>query len=266
MKVLFNDRIQDSDAPAALKTPALSDNYAYSSPIDIEFPMPVTINALGIANTDANMVKLTFTIPEIWELNNGQAAGISAVYMADNGDAAMHDFSMAYIFVPPDDGTPDGGEVTEILQIKEGGLYLLHGITAIAVRIETDATYIGRLGLGRAVRLGTSIAKEPGMASTHEARRTLSGQIISGAGGYTYRTLSLDTRYKIGAEELSEILAAYPGQTGFGMPYFLLFDDEARRLPWTRMYAQDTSWDNPVWQGGINKFLFSKKFDFEECF
>jgi hypothetical protein len=65
---------------------------------------------------------------------------------------------------------------------------------------------------------------------------------------------------------MNEIMDAYSTQIGKGMPFFLLFDDEARRLPFLRLYAQDTNQQKLSFESGVNCFRFSRKFVFEECF
>jgi hypothetical protein len=65
---------------------------------------------------------------------------------------------------------------------------------------------------------------------------------------------------------MGEIQAAYSGQIGRGYPFFIILDDEVRRLPFYRLYAQEKSQKEMSFESGINRFLFSKKFDFTECF
>lgn len=90
--------------------------------------------------------------------------------------------------------------------------------------------------------------------------------MIPGAGGYSCRAVGLDTRYKTGAQAMGEIKAAYADQISRGYPFFVLFDDEARRLPFPRMYASDKSPENLAFESGINDYRFSRKFDFMEAF
>jgi hypothetical protein len=150
--------------------------------------------------------------------------------------------------------------------VSENGLYRVVPVVTDKITITTDGSYIGRFAAGIAVDLPTAIAKEPGWASTAKHRKTLSGQVIPGAGGYTYRTVSVDVRYKIDKAAISQIEMAYNGQIGLGYPYFLLFDKENQRLPFVRLYAKDSKTEQYVFQGGITRYLFSRKFDFEECF
>ena len=143
MHILFNDIIQNSDAPDALKSPALSDLAGLPSVITLESTKQ--INCIGIGNTDATF----FTV-------NGHT-----------------------------------------INFTENGLYLLpvvFPLEASSLEIETDASYIGRLGAGLAMRIGTSVRKEPSYNSTAEPRTTLSGQVIPGRGGHIFRAVSLDSR------------------------------------------------------------------------
>ena len=66
MKILINDFMQDSDAPAALISPALADTYEFSTSIVIDLGSSKTIDAIGIGNTDG----VNFTV-------NGQGVTFS---------------------------------------------------------------------------------------------------------------------------------------------------------------------------------------------
>jgi hypothetical protein len=94
---------------------------------------------------------------------------------------------------------------------------------------------------------------------------TLSGQVIPGAGGYNYWTLSLDSRYKIGPEAMEEIGAGYK-YIGAGYPFFIDLSQEHYKLPFDRLYAAERNQANFGFEGGIRRFLYSRRFDFEERF
>jgi len=228
VKILLNDVLQKSDAPKQLLSPALYDRYAYYTPIEIGLNNPEFINSIGIGFTDATSFKI--------EIKH----------------------------------TKESEELTELVAIvfEQNGLYMLpkdlNNVTKI--KITCDGTYIGRIAAGRAIKLGTSIAKEPSYMSTNEPRETLSGQVIEGAGGYFFRQVSLDTRYKIGLTEITEIEKAYQGQISKGYPFFLLFEEEALRLPFLRLYANDINQQNLSFESSVNRFLFSKRFTFKERF
>jgi len=58
LRILFNDAVQQSDAPDTIKSPILSETTEISGSITIVFDRQRTINAIGLANTDGT----TFTI------------------------------------------------------------------------------------------------------------------------------------------------------------------------------------------------------------
>jgi hypothetical protein len=221
MRILFHDIIQESDAPASLKAPALANMFTWGGPLTITFDQTRTVDAFGIGNTDATEAVLTFD---------------------------------------------DGAATVITLDIDGNGLYPLNqSITATSVILELNGVYVGRVGLGKGILIPTAIAKQPGFVSTAEPRTTLSGQQIEGAGGYTYRTLSVDSRYKIGPEAMEEIQAGYP-VIGKGFPFFISFDCEVYKLPFNKLYATERNQRNFSMEGGINKYLYSRRFEWEEKF
>jgi hypothetical protein len=155
----------------------------------------------------------------------------------------------------------------EEISFKENGLYFLNyeytGISSISINYY--GSYIGRLALGRSVNLKTSIPKEPTLVSTKSPRVTLSGQVIEGLGGYDYWRVSLDTRYKIDNEKLEEIIKGFPSLSK-GLPMFVSFEDEKDRLPFKRLYVNDTSQQSIGFESSINRPLFSRRWVFEERF
>ena len=122
---------------------------------------------------------------------------------------------------------------------------------------------IGRLAAGLACNIPTAVAKEPSFLSTSEPRVTLSGQVIAGAGGYNYKTLSLDSRYKITKEIMSEIEAGYK-YIGMGYPFFIDLADESYKLMFDKLYANERNQRSMTFQSGIHRFLYSRRFEFEE--
>jgi len=147
----------------------------------------------------------------------------------------------------------------------KNGLYLLTtAITTNTLTITHNGSYVGRLGAGKARSLGVAPAREPKYRSTQENRWTLSGQRISGAGGYAYREIDIDVRYGIDQSFLDDLAKAYPCQQARGYPFFIVFDCESHRIPFLRFYGaldQDI-----VLQSGVNRMLYSKKFSFREAF
>jgi hypothetical protein len=269
MRILFNDVLQESDLPYELKTGALSECYKMDTEehgFTVTLPLPKYIDCVGIGYTDAGYFRFSFTAFEGWGIDgkNAFAGAADYGYMFDGGNA----FRGAYDYLLAGSGAaPYGESFEEVIYYAENGLYLFkQPVVTRQFTIQTDGTYIGRMGAGRAVRLGTAMAKEPSYKNSAKPRVTLSGQSIPGVGGYSYRSVSLDTRYKIGYPEIEEIKAAYKTQIGPGLPFFLVFDDEIRRLPFARLYAADAKNDSMAFESGANKFLFSRKFEFEERF
>jgi hypothetical protein len=154
----------------------------------------------------------------------------------------------------------------EVINYTDNGLYLLKKpFTASEITIVTDSTFIGRLGAGLGVNIPTAVAKEPSFVSTSEPRRTLCGQTVHGLGGYNYRTLSLDSRYKIDKKIMNEISEGYK-YIGKGYPFFIDLSVESYKLPFNKLYAVERNQLNLSFEGGITKYLYSKRWEFEERF
>jgi len=213
INILFNDVIQQSGAPDALKSPALSEVTYIFDYMDVDLGRERRINCVGIGNTDGTY----FTV-------NGQTINFTG-----------------------------------------NGLYLLRAFNASKLVIETDAEHVGRIATGLAVRIPTSVRKEPAFRSTAEPRTTLSGQVIMGLGGYTFRTLNLDSRYKIDETIMNEIKEGYK-YIGMGYPFFINLEDEAYKLPFDRLYATDRNQRQMAFESGVKRFLYSRRWDFEERF
>jgi hypothetical protein len=155
----------------------------------------------------------------------------------------------------------------ETITFQENGLYLLNQTYENIKEIDVffSCSHIGRLAFGKAVNVKTSIPKEPALISTNKPRVTLSGQVIDGLGGYNYWRVSLDTRYKIDKEKMNEIIKGFPSLSK-GLPMFVSFEDEKERLPFKRLYVNDTKQQELSFESSINKNLFSRRFIFEERF
>jgi hypothetical protein len=224
MNILFNDILQDSNAPKQLINSSLADYYNNSAELEIILHKPAVIDCIGIGNMDID----TITIKLI--------------------DTLQTTFQ-------------------ETVTFKENGLYLLSREykNIEEIDITFSSSHIGRLAFGKAVNLKTSISKEPTLVSTNKPRVTLSGQVIEGLGGYNYWRVSLDTRYKIDTDKLNEIIKGFPSLSK-GLPMFISFEDEKDRLPFERLYANDTSQQELSFESSINKSLFSRRFIFEERF
>jgi len=148
----------------------------------------------------------------------------------------------------------------------ENGLYLLdkkyNNVEKIRLAINGK---IGRFAAGVAHNIPTSIAKELTLCSTAEPRTALSGQVIQGLGGYNYKTLSLDTRYKINENIMNDINEAYK-YISLGYPFFIDLTDEAYKLPIKKLYAIDTRQQSFGFEAGVKKYLHSRRWNFRECF
>jgi hypothetical protein len=380
MNILFNDLIQNSDAPKELKSSSLADRYEYENEIPINFDKPYRFNSIGIGNTDAETITIKMqyeginwtptTLPSSanWysvAYGNGKFVAIAyysnkAAYSTDginwtettmpssgnwwgftygngkfvaiatsNSNKAAYSldgitwiaatmpsianwhsvaygngkfvtasygstkaaystdginwtettmpssanwYSVAYgndMFVSIADNGNQAAFSNDIyshtLNISGNGLYLFPESETRLVKIKCDGSYIGRIAMGNAVNLKTSIPKEPTLVSTNKPRVTLSGQVIDGLGGYDYWRVSLDTRYKIDKEKMEEIIKGFPSLSR-GLPLFVSFEDEGERLPFTRLYCNDTNQQQLSFESSINKSLFSRRFIFEERF
>jgi hypothetical protein len=145
------------------------------------------------------------------------------------------------------------------------GLYLLSSeINTSVLTITHNGTYVGRLAAGLSRFMSASPSREPGFGTTREPRFTASGQTIKGAGGYSFRRLGLDFRYKIDEEIFQDFEDSYESQLSQGFPFFVLFDKEDKKIKWPRLYART---DNQIlFQSSINRFLYSKRFEYQEAF
>ena len=230
MRILINDKMQyATGVPAAIITPALSDRYITDVTFTATFATSEIVDCIGIGYTDATEVTIS-----------------------DGSDSVT--ITLPY--------------TTASERVYNNGLYLL-GMTfdSDVYTISHNGNYIGRVGIGKYRTLGTNPTKELGFYTTNESRKTLSGQVIAGAGGYCGRSVDLDVRYKIDLAVYNDILAAYCSQISKEYPYFLLLDDEQHKLPTSilHFYAQT---DKPIskLQSSTYKFLYSYKFQFQECF
>jgi hypothetical protein len=246
------------------------------------------VNESAAYSTDGiNWTKVTIpsnTRPRVIAYGGGEFLTISwgakAAYSTDGANWTTVELSDDYYFSGITYGKgkfvavaqgADKVTITELsispitIPLTENGLYLLPELKTNHISISCDGSYIGRLALGRAVNLKTSIPKEPTLVSTNSPRVTLSGQVIEGLGGYNYWRVSLDTRYKIDNDKLNEIIKAFP-LLSKGLPMFVSFEDEKDRLPFERLYVTDTSQQELSFESSINKNLFSRRWIFEERF
>jgi hypothetical protein len=224
MNILFNDILQNSDAPKQLVSSSLADYYTNSSELEIILHEPGIIGCVGIGYMNSNSIDIELT---------------------NTSDESFQ----------------------ETVNFDKNGLYLLSKEYKNIKEIDVYFTCsrIGRLAFGKAINLKTSIPKEPAFVSTNKPRVTLSGQVIDGLGGYNYRRVSLDTRYKIDNDKLNEIIKGFPSLSR-GLPLFISFEEEKQRIPFERLYANDKNQQALSFESSINKMLFSRRWNFEERF
>jgi len=267
MKTIFNDILQDSDADPRLISPALADKYTLLDDFTIFFDSSVYIDAIAIANligiTSIPVLEITLTTGGR-VLGGANAVNTPADYI--NGGDATNDGNADSIsggdaFIESETFTINAADKNIIYQLENGGIYHSMDVKIMAGK----GGSIGRLIAGRLVDIPTAVAKEPGYASTSTPRTTLSGQIIPGAGGYNYRFLSLDSRYKIDEIAMQEIADGYK-TIGKGYPFLLDLSDEAYKLGYNTLYATENSQQQMSFESGIPRFLYSRKFDFKEAF
>jgi hypothetical protein len=231
VKILIYDKLQAaSGVPDEILTPALSDVYTDSNTFTATWDDPVKINCIGIGYTDATEVVISGAFAPVTISIDKLPPYCNGLYIIDMGLPDEYD------------------EVDEIT-------------------VTHDGTYIGRVGAGEYRTLGTTPQKEIGFYSTTETRKTLSGQVIPGAGGYSGRRFEATVPYKIDADVYDDIELAYPEQIQRGFPFFLLLDDEQHKLP-TNMLRFYANTDTPLsmLQSAVYEFLYSYKFAFYEAF
>ena len=261
MRILFNDVIQKAKINShfslinetdKLKSPILSEIFRlpihlnvetgllYYQYFDIVFDKITPINSIGIGNTDTNNLSLDIT----HIVNELEIISSITIPISGNGLYFISDrnYNRPY-------------NVKKITVISEN----MNDID------KTNATYIGRLAAGIGVKIPTSLRKEPGFNSTATSRVTISGQMIPGLGGYNYKTLSLDSRYKIDELAMKEIENGYE-YIGKDYPYFIDLTDESYKLPFNKMYATEKNQKAFRFEGGISKYLYSRRWEFEERF
>lgn len=159
------------------------------------------------------------------------------------------------------------GSKTQQIAYNGAGLYLIDKLQAKPLIVDirdgkNQVVPIQRLALGRGLNLGISKMREPGWNSSTEARRTLGGQVIAGLGGYAFRTLSCEVKYRLDAVFLAELQKAYPRQIARGFPFFLCFSEA--NLPFKLLYAQGPL--EYLMQNATLWKLYSMKFEFREAF
>jgi len=260
MYILFNDVIQNSNAEDTIKSPMLSEIMNIDDPITIDFDEPRRINAIGVGNAKIDDVKIfdgdradAIYVDELL----GGFANTAFTNAVNCQDAGMTNFTVSF---------NDVKNTVFSFRYDANGLYVMNKtILASRMTVYTDATHIGRIGAGMGIHIPTSIPKEPAFYSTSEPRVTLSGQTIQGAGGYNYNFVSLDSRYKIDDFAMKEIKDGYK-HIGKGYPFFIDLTDESYKLPFNKFYATERNQRQMSFEGGIRKYLYSRRWEFEERF
>jgi len=254
MKILFNDVIQYSSAPKELKSPALSDVCEINGNLVINLDRVYEINSIGVGNINNN--KIIF--------DGGKADSVYNLMLyggnADSYSEPLNDISIITISFNDVNNT-----IFNLVNAGNGLYTMKKTIKASQITIEANANFIGRFAAGIACNIPTAVMKEPSYLSTSEPRVTLSGQVIQGAGGYNYRAVSLDSRYKITKEIINEFEKGLK-YTGMGYPYFIDLTDESYKLPFKKLYANEKNQRSMTFQSGVTRFLYSRRFEFEERF
>ena len=75
----------------------------------------------------------------------------------------------------------------------------------------------------------------------------------------------MDSRYKIDELAMGEIKEGCK-YIAMGYPFFIDLRDEAYKLPFSKLYAIDNSQQQFGFEGGIRRFLYSRRWQFRECF
>jgi hypothetical protein len=244
MKILINDILQSSDAPEALISPSLSDTYTVDGELEVNIPVGTGADCIGVGNTDASYITVN---GEMIELDRTDLNGL---YFLPAGTIPDYDIIL--------------GDVETDMYLGDVSTDMVLGDVQQTVTISISGTYIGRLALGTSRSIYASPSREPGFYTTSEPRVTAAGQVIAGAGGYSGRRIDLDFRYKIDRDIFQDIQDSYASQISKGFPFFLYFDKETGRMPWTRLYASTDN--NLLFQSSVNRFLYSRKFAFTERF
>ena len=265
VRILFDDLAQLSDAPRELKSAALAETMGGT--VSMTFPREIGFDCVGIGNYGGEKLKI-----RIVSIFGGDGA------TADGGGPDTGEFTDPPFygglyntadneFASPADGGFFRTEELPEIEYRGSGLYMLDKVyTATSIDVElAPGAEIGRFALGMSAHIPTTPTKGLGYVSTAEDEFTEAGQVVHGEGGHAYRALTLDSRYKIGPETMAKIEEGYK-TIGAGFPFFLDLKDEAHRLPFDKFYGTERNQKSWVFQGGVNKFLYSLKFDFEECF
>jgi hypothetical protein len=225
--------------------------------IIINLDNPRQINSIGIGNVDYEAM----AIYDGWKADAIYNDVIDGGYANTEYTSILDSLRFTISF-------NDVKNTVFTFRYEKSGLYVMpKTITASRMTINTNINIntIGRIGAGIAVDIPTSIPKEPSFNSTSEPRITLSGQMVNGRGGYNYKTVSLDSRYKINSFGINELQAGYK-YIGMGYPFFIDLSVENYKLPYSKLYANERNQRSMSFESGIYKYLYSRRWEFEERF
>jgi len=135
-------------------------------------------------------------------------------------------------------------------------------ITNVAVSLLTGS-YIGRFALGEYRSVSIARNREPGIIPTESSEKTRGGQVVERSGGTSLRTIGFDLKNNIDSDIRSDVLAQRNKYIK-GFPVFIDFSDESDWVDMGDFYGHDKNKWNL--QNGSNNDLYTKKFNFEECF
>jgi len=249
MHILVNDVMQFASTTSimaqafnTLRTPSLADSVNLAAPggtgmvLDLSFSIPsLIINCIGLGNFNAETIGI--------ELSGALGGGDGSFEFRVEGRHrnGLYMFPRAFFVTP-------------------GSRFRI-----IARRHIVETITFGRIALGEAIDIPTSVRKEPSFNTTATPRTTLSGSVLPGRGGYNFRGVSLDSRYKITERIMRQFEDGYPF-IAQGFPFFINFETEAYKLPFDRLYAIDTNRQNFGFESGVRDFLYSRRWNFEERF
>jgi hypothetical protein len=106
------------------------------------------------------------------------------------------------------------------------GLYDITFQTVGDLEISHNGSYIGRIGVGLKRCLGVSPSIQTGFWSTQNNRKTLSNQVVPGAGGVSGRKQGVKFTYKFTWDIFNDLQLAYPNQLSRNFPFFMAFSSK----------------------------------------
>lgn len=272
MKILINDLMQFSDLPDDLKSPSLDDAYPNTGTLFVNFTIPQEYSTFNVFDGVLSQALEEFLGTDfdgvlsqpLSEFNSIDFQGILSQPLSVSGsnefdcigiggtDATQLIINGDIIINSPTDGA------------FPAGLYNIgQSVTASSMSIDHNGTYLGRIAAGECKEICISPSREPGFYTSVKKRTSLSGAVVPPAGGYGGEILGVEFKYKIDRDIYTDFQRAYVTQIMNGFPFFLDFDNDDW-LPRNKFYGQT---DNAlIFQGAINGFKYSRRFEFKEAF